>query len=152
MTDKIYMPVLDNSDDQSTVGIFSQPEGVFPDIPTYNGKIQALYDAVDALSIGTMVSAYVVNHVDKITGSKTPPTNKFARRENRFVCKYTDTVTLKQYSFSIPCADLDLTTGDVVDLASAEGLALKAAFEDIGQSELGNAVTLDAIEYRGATY
>ena len=152
MTNKLYMPVLDNSNDQSTVGIYSKPENAFVDTPTYDAAIQSFYDAIDALSIGTLVGAYVVDHIDKITGSKTPPGNKFARRENRFVCKYTDVVTLKQYSFSIPCADLGLTTGDVVDLTSPEGAALKTAFEAIAQSELGNAVTLDSIEFRGATY
>ena len=152
MTDKLYVPVLDNSDDQSTVGIFSKDEGDFANQAAYDAAIQAFYDAVDDVSIGTLVEAYIVNHIDKITGSDTPPTNKFARRENRFVCQYTDTVNQKKYSYSIPCADLNLTTGDVVDLTSTEGAALKAAFEDIGQSELGNPVTLNAIVYRGATY
>ncbi len=152
MTDKLMIPVIDNSDDVSTVGIFAQSPSVFPDLPTYDGKIQDFFNAVDGLSIGSLRSAYVLNRTEKITGTNSPPVNKYARRENRFVCKYTDTVTLKQYSFSIPCADLDLTTGDTVDLASTEGAALKSAFEAIATSELGNPVTLDAIEFRGATY
>ena len=152
MTDRLYIPVIDNSDDQSTVGIFSKPVSDFADQPTYDAAVQSFYDAVDGVNIGTHVSAYVVERKDKISGSKTPPVNKFARRENRFICHYTDTVTLKEYSFSVPCADLNLTTGDTVDLASTEGAALKTAFEAIATSELGNPVTLDAIEYRGATY
>jgi hypothetical protein len=142
---KVNIPVLDNSNDQSTVSAYIKDSGT-------DAQITAFYNAVDGMTLGTLVKSYVTQSVDKDAGSNTPPANKFARRENRFVCYYTDTVTQKSHSFSIPCADLDLTVGDNVDISAGAGATLKSTFETLCASELGNTVTLNAIEYRGASY
>jgi hypothetical protein len=142
---KVNIPILDNSNDQSSVSAFIRDDATDP-------MITAFYNAVGGVSLGTLVKSYVTESVDKDAGSNTPPVNKFARRENRFVCQYTDTVTQKSYSFSIPCADLDLTVGDVVDISAGAGATLKSTFETLCRSELGNTVTLNAVEFRGASY
>lgn len=142
---KLNIPILDNSGDTSVCSTYMKDAAT-------DGQITAFYNAVDGVTIGTPVKSYVTQSIDKDTGSQTLPTNKFARRENRFICHYSDVVTGKSYSFSVPCADLQLTTGDNVDMASAQAVALKTAFEAMACSEFGNAVTLNSIEYRGATY
>lgn len=142
---KINIPILDNSGDTSVTSTYMKDAAT-------NGQITALFNAVDGMSIGTLVKSYVTQSIDKDTGSQVLPTNKFARRENRFICHYSDVTTGKSYSFSIPCADLALTTGDAVDMSSAPAVALKTAFEAMACSEFGNNVTLNSIEYRGATY
>lgn len=142
---KLNIPILDNSGDTSMTSVYM-------DDAATNGEITAFYNAVNGVTIGTLVKSYVTQSIDKDAGSLTPPTDKFARRENRFICHYSDTVTGKGYSFSIPCADLDLTTGDNVDMANAAAVSLKTAFEAVAVSEFGNPVTLNSIEYRGATY
>ena len=142
---KINIPILDNSGDTSVASTYI-------DDAATNGEITAFFNAVNGMSIGTLVKSYVTQSIDKDAGSQVLPTNKYARRENRFICHYSDVTTGKGYSFSIPCADLDLTTGDNVDMSSAPAVSLKTAFEAMAVSEFGNAVTLNSIEYRGATY
>lgn len=142
---RIYIPILDASADISTVGIYAPAAAADLDIT-------AFFDAVDGVSLGTLVRSYLVQSVQKDVGSTTPPVNQFARRESRWVCKYTDDVTLKEYEFSIPCADLALATGDVLNITAGAGLALKNAFEGVAESELGNAVTLNSVIFKGATY
>jgi hypothetical protein len=107
--------------------------------------------AIAGLSLGTNQAAAVLFRNEVFTGVNTPPSNHFAQRELKFRCKYTDSTTGKQYSFSIPCADAALTVGntDMVDLADTLPLALKTQFELYAVSEFGNAVTLDSIELIG---
>lgn len=142
---KINIPILDNSGDTSVTSTYM-------DDAATDGEITAFFNAVNGLSIGTLVKSYVTQSIDKDTGSQVLPVNKYARRESRFICHYSDTATGKGYSFSIPCADMDLTTGDTVDMANAAAISLKTAFEAMAVSEFGNPVTLNSIEYRGATY
>lgn len=110
----------------------------------------ALASAVDGLSIGTREKT--TKHLSTIIsgGSTTPPTNHFAQRELRFLCRYTDITTGKRYSFSIPCADADLANNaDMVDLTGGVGATLKSTFEAQCVSELGNLVALNSVELIG---
>lgn len=110
-----------------------------------------LSDAILGVSIGTREKTVKTLSSVLDNGSQVPPVNKFAQREMRFLCRYTDSVTGKRYSFSIPCADANLCVGntDMVDLAAGDGAVLKTAFETWAISELGNAVTLNSVELIG---
>lgn len=131
---------VDYSNEKSSVGVY------VADAITDAHAI-ALNAAIAGLSIGTNQDAAVLYRNEVFTGVATPPSNHFAQRELKFLVKYTDTVTGKQYSFSIPCADAALTVGntDMADLTAVLPLALKTNFELYALSELGNAVVMDSV-------
>lgn len=140
----LSVPFVDYSNEKSTTGVY-----VGDAITTENATTFA--DAIAGVSIGTRGDAAVLRRVVVDAGSVTPPVNKFAQRELKFLCRYTDNVNGKEYSFTIPCADADLVVGntDMIDLAAGDGLALKTAFDTYALSELGNAVTLNSVQLIG---
>ncbi len=79
------------------------------------------------------------------------PTSDFAQRENRFRVFYQDTVTLKKYHLDLPCADLSVmpSGSDLLDISAAPATDFITPFEAHAVSELGNAVTVLAIQYVG---
>lgn len=125
--------------------------GVYVDDAIQNADANTLAGAIDGVSIGTKEKTIKTLSSVIDNGSQVPPANKFAQREMRFLCRYTDATTGKRYSFSIPCADANLCVGntDMIDLSAGAGLALKTAFEAYAVSELGNAVTLNSVELIG---
>lgn len=135
---------IDYSNEPSTVGVY-----VADDITDANALL--LNAGISGMSIGTNQRAAVVLNHPVFTGSSAPPSNKWAQRELKFLCRYTDTVTNKDYSFTIPCADAELTVGntDMVDLAAGAGLTLKSRFDTHAISELGNPVVLNSVELIG---
>lgn len=135
---------LDYSNEASTVG-------VYVDDAITQANALLLNAGIVGMSIGVNQRAALVLNTPIFTGSNAPPINKFAQREMKFLCRYTDNVTSKEYSFTIPCADANLVVGntDMVDLASGAGLLLKTRFDTYGLSELGNAVTLNSVELVG---
>lgn len=135
---------IDYSNEKSAVAVY-----VADAITDANALL--LNAGLTGMSLGTNQKASVLLNRKIFTGVNTPPSNKGAQRELRFLCRYTDTVTQKEYSFSIPCADFDLTGNntDMVDLSAGPGLTLKTRFETHCVSELGNPVTLNSIELVG---
>lgn len=103
------------------------------------------------MSIGVNYEAWLITSEYILGGPSTPPTNKFAKRELKFRCHYTDTVNGKGYEFSIPCAKMDLVIAntDMVDLTTGAGLNLKTSFDAYCMSELENPVVLNSIELTG---
>lgn len=140
----LSVPFIDYSNEKSTSGVY------VADAIT-NENAGTLGNAIAGVSIGTRGELAILRRTVVNAGSVTPPTNKFAQRELKFLCRYTDNVNGKEYSFTIPCADADLVVGntDMIDLASGDGLALKTAFDTHALSELGNAVTLNSVQLIG---
>lgn len=143
MANNVYIPIIDYSNEVSSVGIHV-------DAPT-DLQITAFFSAVNGVSLGTLEKSVLVEKTNKDAGSTTPPTDKFAQRELKWLCKYTDNVTLLRYRFEIACADADLLVGntDMIDLTAGAGLALKTAFQAAAVSPDGNAVTLNSVEFVG---
>ncbi len=140
----LSVPFIDYSNERSTAGVYvgdaiTDPHAVL------------LSDAIEGMSIGTKGDTALLNRSVIDAGSVTPPTDHFAQRELKWLCKYTDNVNGKAYSFTIPCADAALTVGntDMADLSAGAGLALKTNFDLYAVSELGNAVTLNSAELIG---
>lgn len=131
---------IDYSNEKSTAGVY------VADAIT-EAHALALNAAIAGVSIGTNEAAAILVRNEIFTGVSTPPSNHWAQRELKFLCRYTDTVNGKQYSFSIPCADAALTVGntDMIDLSVTNGLALKTNFDLYALSELGNPVVLDSV-------
>jgi hypothetical protein len=125
--------------------------GVYVDDAITDPNALILAGAFDGVSIGTREKTTKTLSSVIDGGSQALPVNHFAQRELRFLCRYTDNVTGKRYSFSIPCADAALCVGntDMVDLTAGAGTTLKTAFELHAVSELGNAVTLNSVELIG---
>ncbi len=140
----LSVPFVDYSDEKSTAGVYvgdaiTDPHAVL------------VSDAIEGMSIGTKGDTALLNRRVIDAGSITPPTDKWAQREIKFLCKYSDNSNGKEYSFTIPCADADLVVGntDMVDLSAGAGLALKTNFDLYAVSELGNAVTLNSVKLIG---
>jgi len=145
MPNRVNVPVIDASDEVSTVSIIvTEPAPV-------DGDITAFFDAIDGVSIGTLRESILTNAIQKDVGSSAIPANKFAQRELKWLCKYTDNTTLDRFRFEVPCADASLlgTSTDFLDLSAGAGLALKTAFQAIARSKNGNAVTLNSVELVG---
>lgn len=134
----------DYSNEYSTAGVYVADAITSP-------NAQTLIDAIEGMSIGTMAEGAVLRRTVVDAGSTAVPTNHFAQRELKFLCKYSDNVNGKEYSFTIPAADAAQTVGntDMVSLESGVGAALKTAFDTHALSELGNAVTLNSVELIG---
>lgn len=135
---------IDYSNEKSTVGVYVADDITSPNAVTLNTGIAGM-------SLGTNEEAAILVRNVVVAGSSTPPTNKFAQREMKFLCRYTDNVNGKEYSFTIPCADANLVVGntDMVDLSTGNGLTLKTVIDTYAVSELGNAVTLNSVQLIG---
>lgn len=110
---------------------------------------QALIGAVNAASIGAFGRQDIVTRELVAAGTAVRPTDPAAQKENRFKVTYQDTVTLKYYSFTIPCADLTLlpSGSEFLDLTAGVGLGIVTNYETYGESELGNPVTVISIQF-----
>lgn len=110
-----------------------------------------LFDALDDLTLGleqkreTILSQSVVN--------VTPATSPLAQRENKWLLKYHNGTTRKNFTTELPCADLTLldpNNTDFIDKTGAEWIALKSAFEAVVvDPDDGGAVVLDDAEFVG---
>ncbi len=77
---------VDYSNEKASVGVY-----VADAITEANALL--LNAAIAGMNIGTNQDAAILMRNEILTGVSTPPTNKWAQRELKFVCKYTDTVT-----------------------------------------------------------
>lgn len=149
MTKKFSMKIWDNSDDEAA-GTFNFPAA---DATALTGAPPNDFDTlktyVDALVIGTLGESVVITEEQHAVGSQARPASQLAQKENRFVISFTDDVTGKRYSRSIPTADLTVmpSGSESVDLTSGAGLDIKTWIDANGESELGNAVTVTSIRF-----
>jgi len=110
-----------------------------------------LFAALDAMTLGlqqkeeTVLSTSVVN--------VTPATSPLAQRENKWLLRYHNGTTRKNFTTELPCADLTLldpNNTDFVDKTTTEWTNLKAAFEAVVvDPDDGGAVILDDAEFVG---
>jgi hypothetical protein len=80
-----------------------------------------------------------------------PPTSPLSQTNIRWRVTYSDDVTGRTFTQTIPCADLSLgvKSGDetILDLSTGAGQAFKTAFDAYVVSEDGNACTLEKCVY-----
>ena len=141
---QVKIPIKDYSNETSTVSVYT-------DDAVLDADITSLFNAVDGVSIGTLVKSTLVIRADKDTGSTALPADSAAQRELKWSVAYTDNVTGKSYRHEIPCADTSLLAGntDQMDVTAGAGLTYKTQFESTARSELDNAVTLNAVTLVG---
>jgi hypothetical protein len=110
-----------------------------------------LSTAVAGLVIGRFLQNQVV-YARVLTGT-TPADSPLAQRENKWLCRYHDSVNFKKFSISIGTADLTLLAdnSELLDLTTDPGLAFKTAFEAVAVSpdESTHTVVLDSVQFVG---
>jgi hypothetical protein len=116
-------------------------------ITTVNAS--AILAAAMALSLGTAGKSSLVVDTTLAVGSNVRPVGTEIQKESRFRVGFTDNVTGKPYSFTIPCADLSLMDPgtEEVPLTGTEAAALVTALQTNGRSELNNLITVNSIKY-----
>lgn len=103
-------------------------------------NVQSFLTAIAALSIGTVPK---VEQSTVVRNAVSPPSNPFAQRELKWLCRFIDTVTGFSVQMEIPCPDLTGNIAPASDLAlltSADWLAYIAAAEAVMESNVGNPV------------
>lgn len=108
----------------------------FPVDPTSADiDLTALYTAVDALNTGTMGTATLVQELNKDAGSDENSPDPQARKSRAFRVYYQGVTNTKlRGTVTIACADATLVPGvEELDISAGVGLALKNAFEAVGQ-------------------
>lgn len=132
---QVSQTYLDFSNEKSTVS-FQVANGDIGGV-----AVQTFLTAIAALSIGTVPK---VEQATVVTNAVSPPSNPFAQRELKWLCKFTDDVTGRSVQMEIPAPDLtgNITpASDIALVTSADWLAFIAAAEAVMKSVDGNAVT-----------
>ncbi len=124
---RFVIPITDNDGDVGRSG--------FPVAPSSSDlNLTALYDAVTALTVGTMGTAALQVTEDKDAGSTVPSADAQARKNRAFRVYYTTVTNGLNGSVTITSADALLVPGiEELDISAGLGLALKNAFEAVGQ-------------------
>lgn len=149
MASTFALTFLDRSSEKSTA-TFRGVSLTAGNFAAQAALMDALAAATVSITLGTKIKDERVAVVT--TFAEVRPTNPFAQRENKWLLRFTDDVTPNgNGSMEIPAPDLGLLddAGVYLDLASTEGAAFKAAFEDFEVSRLGNPVTLVSAQYVG---
>jgi len=108
-------------------------------------------DAVDAMTVGVRSNRNVSLYTDISNSNAASPT---AQRENKMLLRYSDNVTGKGYSVTIPTLDLAnagiVAGSDNINLENPSlGYDMKLAFEAFASSPDGNSVTLNSARFVG---
>lgn len=141
--------LMDYGRETSTVGVYI-PDLVAGNITAIQGLVDDLLVAGQAVSGGTLILDARVATVARFT--KVLPTDENIQRERKWRIIASDDVTGLSVGFEWPTA---LPAGflagntDFMDLTSTEGAAFVAAIEAVVKSNIGNAITVEAIEYVG---
>jgi len=107
--------------------------------------------AIQGLVIGNLLKATTI--VERETIGSGPAASQLAQRENKYLMRYHDNVTLQNFQVSVGTADLTILPNhsEFLDLTTGGGADLKTAFEAIVVSpdNAANAVTLDSVQFVG---
>ena len=116
-------------------------------VPVDNAIIDAdfttLYDAIEAVQVGTMDDGLLVERTVKESGAQTTPADKNAQRTNKWLITMQGSGENKVFQFTIPCADLSIKQDGSpnMDVSGGAGAALVTALEANVFSPAGNAAT-----------
>lgn len=118
-------------------------------IVAQTAALDTLRLAMEAISLGGVQKRQLVAWVNE---TKVEPTDPFAQREIKWLVRYKDTSSDKEYSLEIPCADLqflDPENSDKALMSGTEVAAYKAAFEAVVRSPEGNATEVIELLFVG---
>jgi len=108
--------------------------------------------AVAGITLGVANKATLI--YDREQGVPGPSSNKYAQRENKWLCRYHDNSTYQNMTVSIGTADLaqlPATNTEFLDLTTGVGNDFKVAFEAFVKSNYDptHSVTLDSVQFVG---
>jgi hypothetical protein len=113
--------------------------------------INNLVTAIDAITLGNVLNQDTTFLAQVISSG--PATNPLAQRENKYLIRYHDPITLDKFQVSVGTADLSVKTphSEFVDVTAGLGLAIKIAWELVVVSpDNGSQLTiLDSIQFVG---
>lgn len=133
------IPVTCHKGKKSTIGIYWDAAS--------DAQLTAIFNSLQAISLGTFNQAYLQERTDKDAGATTVPPGT-ASRGKKFVVKYTDTVTQKLHQIEVPGGDDTLlASSDEISLTAGEGLAIKTAMDAGAVSPDGNPVSVYMITF-----
>lgn len=148
MTAKTVLSYLDYSRETSRVSVHTATLNA-GNIAAQLALEAAFVAAVEAVSIGTLTKEQVI--ALETINVATPPADKDAQVERKWLVSCVDNVTGFPVSFTIPCADSQYVTNntDLMDTGAGAGNTLLGAIEDYVLSKAGNAVTVVEIRLVG---
>lgn len=116
-------------------------------------SVQALADAIDAIILGTAVSAKSTVSTVVDTGTPGPSAQNFAQRGNKWLFRVSVALDKQGagdiYNYELGTADnavLPSSDSDFLDLSAGVGATLKAAFETVYESPEGNPGVLLSVQ------
>lgn len=112
----------------------------------FNTEFDTLRAAINGVTLG--VNWKEVRILEEVLISGTPPNDKAAQRELKWLVRMTEDGTFKHPTFTIPMADVDLldeANKGRLDLSAGAGLALKNSVEATYVTENGHTVTVDEV-------
>jgi hypothetical protein len=118
-------------------------------IATELPKHAALQTAVDGISIGVINKTQTVYELLQISAPGVRAASPQAQREAKWLIRYYDTTTFREFSTEVGCADLTLLTDNNSTINLLDGATppaafatFKTAFEAVVSSPDGNSVKL----------
>lgn len=159
-----YIQMVDYDGEKSAVS-FNTGAVTAVSLPGLLTQFGALRSALEGITLGTVTEE--AQYVFKTRLANTPPTDKFAQRENKWLVVYEDATPFfdapvnaipnagyrKVFTMEIPTADLSLLPddpqGSELDLAGTEAAAFVTAFEAIARSPYGGNVNVLKIQAVG---
>lgn len=141
---------LADYDDEKTSTSFDMVDITAGNFAAQAALLSDLNIAIGGLTIGSLYKS-TLRAIDNVIDG-TPPTNKFAQRETKWLVATIDLVTGKSYRNEIGTANLALLPdggSDTLDLSDAAPAAFVTAWEAIWRSDVGNAGTVQSIKHVG---
>lgn len=162
MPSQLVITYLDYGGEKSTTGIASS-EITAANYAARVGEMTSLVAGINTITLG---ARYKTAFTTVITpGTSTPPTDKNAQRENKWLVTYQDSQSYldpgpntvpnpgfgKVFNIELPCADLSLLEPgtDIVDLFDPAVSQFITPFEVFARSPYGGTVTVLQIRHVG---
>jgi len=114
-------------------------------------KLTQLTEAVNDLTLSTVVTGLRVRRNERYSGSVTPPTDPQAQNELVWIVTYRDVITLTTEQLLLYGADATFLVPqtDEIDYSQPEVVDFIEWFEKRGESSLGNDITVLTIFISG---
>jgi hypothetical protein len=155
MPGKVTYSYNDKGGERSTVSlhIASLSGATYDGVVGAAGDVDQLRDAIAALTLGELDGVKVLGRDSDAGAAKA--SSPSAMRELKWLCTYSDDVSLIEYQFEMPCPDItiaglcDTTEQKNALLAHASWATFITEFETLARSPTGGAVTFIAARQVG---